>query len=162
VSGARDIGLRLGVLAAMMTSVFGLTLLFETKQSTPLVVSAAGAKTVAGAAVFAMAANYQGEIDFGAPYSALSPLSDIDAIAAPSGFDPGDDYWGLPRSKGVEIVAGYCSACHSLALVMQQRQSREGWDELLNWMVEKQGMADPDPTTRAAILGYLSREFDRR
>ena len=161
MSKARDIGLRIGVLAAMTAFVIGLTSLFETKQSTPPLAGTPAAKSDPGAVVSAMAAKFQDDIDFGAPYSALSPLGNADVIAETSGFDPSDEYWGLPRSQGVEIVAGYCSACHSLALVMQQRQSREGWDELLDWMVEKQGMANPDPTTRAAILGYLSREFDR-
>ena len=65
----------------------------------------------------------------------------------------------LRRSEGVETVAAYCSACHTLQIVMQQRQTRDGWDYLLTWMAEKQGMAEPPPDMRAEILDYLSREF---
>jgi hypothetical protein len=109
--------------------------------------------------LIAMADAWTGDISFGAPYSALAPLSSLESAKTDARFDPADDYWGLPRSQGVETVSGYCSACHSLAIVMQQRQTEEDWDYLLNWMVEKQGMALPPDDIRAEIIAYLSREF---
>ncbi len=107
----------------------------------------------------AMADNWSGEIAYGAPYSALTPLNSVENAATDIRFNPADDYWGLPRSEGIETVAGYCSACHSLAIVMQQRQTQDGWNYLLNWMVEKQGMAPLPDDMRAEIISYLSREF---
>lgn len=98
-------------------------------------------------------------INYAPAYAALNPYADLAASSAASTFDPNDDYWGLPRSTGVDSVAAYCSACHSLQIVMQQRQTRDGWDYLLHWMVEKQGMAELPAETRADILDYLSREF---
>lgn len=106
-----------------------------------------------------MAANWNGEIAFSPAYAALTPLADDVENASARVFNPLDDYSGLPRSEGVETVAAYCSGCHSLSLVMQQRQSREGWDHLLDWMAAEQGMAEPPPEMRAEILDYLSREF---
>jgi len=107
----------------------------------------------------AMANDWSGEIAYGAPYSALTPLNSVENAATDIRFNPADDYWGLPHSEGVETVAGYCSACHSLAIVMQQRQTDEGWDYLLNWMVEKQGMSPPPDDMRIEIISYLAREF---
>ncbi|GJL96088.1 MAG: hypothetical protein DHS20C05_24930 [Hyphococcus sp.] len=99
------------------------------------------------------------QINYAPAYSALDPLLSIDTNTNPSQFDPQDDYWGLPRSKGSEETAAYCTACHSLRIVMQQRQSRDGWDYLLTWMTEKQGMAEPFPEDREILLDYLTREF---
>ena len=58
-----------------------------------------------------------------------------------------------------ELVEGFCAACHSFALVRQQRLSREVWDEVLTWMVEEQGMPELDAPDRARVLEYLSRVY---
>lgn len=109
----------------------------------------------------ALIENWSSEINYAPAYAALNPYAEAQEASVSSTFDPADDYWGLPRSEGVETVSAYCGACHSLQIVMQQRQSRDGWDYLLIWMVEKQGMAAPAPETRAEILDYLTREFGR-
>ena len=106
-----------------------------------------------------MAENWNDAVSFDAPFAALAPLTTADAEKLDIRFDPTDDYWGLPRSEGVEIVSGLCGACHSLAIVMQQRQSKEGWNYLLDWMVEKQGMAPIADEMHDDIITYLSREF---
>ncbi|MEE9301426.1 MAG: hypothetical protein V3V17_09935 [Alphaproteobacteria bacterium] len=38
---------------------------------------------------------------------------------------------------------------------MQQRLSRDVWDETLDWMVEEQDMPELDPEARELILDYL-------
>jgi len=96
--------------------------------------------------------------DYAPAFNALDPAIDIGS-AADSRFDPGDDYFGLPRADGYELVFGYCRSCHSLRIVMQQHATRERWEELLDWMVEKQGMAEPPAQDRAALLEYLSVNF---
>lgn len=70
-----------------------------------------------------------------------------------------DDFGGLPEGPGREEVFYNCGACHSLRTVTNQRLQRWRWDQLLTWMVEEQGMAEPDPETRAAILEYLVAQF---
>jgi hypothetical protein len=74
-------------------------------------------------------------------------------------FNPDDDYFGLPRTGAYELVAGYCSGCHSIKLVMQQEASRTRWAELLTLMVETHGMPKPDGEHEAAILDYLASTF---
>ena len=44
---------------------------------------------------------------------------------------------------------------HSLAIVEQQRLNRRVWDEVLEWMVEEQGMPAPEPADYARLLDYL-------
>lgn len=72
-----------------------------------------------------------------------------------------DDEFGAdwPRTAGWEETAYLCSACHSLAIVKQQGLSRKVWDELLDWMVEEQGMAELAPEEHALVLRYLAQNF---
>ncbi len=65
----------------------------------------------------------------------------------------------LPEGAGKEEAFYSCHACHSFNLVRQQRQSRKHWDELLDWMVEEQGMSELDSEDRDLILDYLSTYF---
>ena len=55
------------------------------------------------------------------------------------------DLGGLPEAPGAEETFHLCSACHSVALVKQQRLSDERWDYLWNWMVEEQERGRPGP-----------------
>ncbi len=70
-----------------------------------------------------------------------------------------DDWAGLPAGRGREEVFYLCQACHSLAIVKQQGLSRPDWDETLDWMVEEQGMPEPEPAEREALLDYLADRF---
>lgn len=65
------------------------------------------------------------------------------------------DYDGLPPGAGREEVFMNCSSCHSLKLVQQQGLSRYRWEEILEWMVEEQGMAALDPPEQAIVINYL-------
>jgi len=69
------------------------------------------------------------------------------------------DWGGLPLGVGREDVFYTCQACHSLSIVLQQRLSRESWAETLDWMVEEQGMPEPDPETWTLILDYLAEHY---
>lgn len=104
------------------------------------------------------AENWPREPDFALVFNALDPSFDIVETAAIR-FDPADDYFGLPRSEGYYLVYGYCGACHSLRIVMQQHATRERWVELLQWMHDKQGMPEPAPGEKAVLIDYLAGHF---
>jgi cytochrome c len=74
--------------------------------------------------------------------------------AAPPDFGPD---W--PAGPGQAEAGVLCNACHSLAIVKQQRLSRDVWDKLLDWMVEEQGMAEQTSERRQLILDYLATHF---
>jgi cytochrome c len=76
------------------------------------------------------------------------------AATATSDFGPD---W--PAGPGQTETGVLCNACHSLAIVKQQRLSRDVWDKLLDWMVEEQGMAEQTPERRLLILDYLAAHF---
>jgi len=150
---------RIATAAAMIVAVVILVRLFSSEKPAAPAPSHEPAATVESDMAESVEEVWTGEINYAPAYAALNPYTDIAASTTASVFDPNDENWGLPRSAGVDSVATWCSACHTLQIVMQQRQSRDGWDYLLHWMVDKQGMAEPPAETRAEILDYLSREF---
>ena len=114
------------------------------------------------AAVEAMADSWNGEVQFVTEFNTLDPShtsADSSVSGVATAFDPNDDYWGLPRDEGVDFVAAYCSGCHSLQIVMQQRRSEKRWHELIDWMINTQGMPPPDEDVRKDIETYLGQHF---
>jgi hypothetical protein len=156
VSRARCIAARTVTIAAMTLAVAGLTQLFSGGARLPVETPHAASPTDR---IAAMADAWTGEIDYAPSYAALDPAATAAAEAEVTGFNSADDYGGLPRTTGHETVAAYCASCHTLQIVMAQRQSREGWDYLLTWMAEQQGMAPPPTEVRSEIIDYLAREF---
>lgn len=73
-----------------------------------------------------------------------------------------DDEFGpdWPLGPGREDTGYLCGACHSLAIVKQQGLTRGDWDELIDWMVEEQGMAELETSERNLILDYLAEHFN--
>lgn len=78
--------------------------------------------------------------------------------SASQASDPFGSNW--PQGSGREITGYACSACHSLAIVKQQGLSRERWDELLEWMVEEQGMTVLNTEHRGLVLDFLAEHFN--
>ena len=60
---------------------------------------------------------------------------------------PNPELGDLPDGPGAEETYYQCVACHSTALIRQQRITDARWDHLWQWMVEAQGMAEPDEDT---------------
>lgn len=65
----------------------------------------------------------------------------------------------LPAGPGREEVFYNCYACHSFRIITQQRLPESTWDELMDWMVEKQAMPPLSPEDRKAIVTYLGKHF---
>lgn len=65
----------------------------------------------------------------------------------------------LPEAPGREETFYACTACHGTAVIGRSRLTREGWDELMDWMTEKQGMAPLEGEERRVIVDYLARAF---
>jgi len=82
------------------------------------------------------------------------------ARAAPSTATAADhDYGGLPAGDGREETFAICGACHSLRLVTQQGLPADRWDDLMDWMTEKQGMPALERPERAKIVAYLAKYY---
>ncbi len=70
------------------------------------------------------------------------------------------DVGALYPAEGAGLTYDYCASCHSTMIVAQQGQTREGWDELLVWMVEKQGMQPIPEDDREIVLDYLAKHYN--
>ncbi|PVA11053.1 cytochrome C-552 [Pelagivirga sediminicola] len=88
----------------------------------------------------------------------LSPGASVQTPDAPEvELDP--ELGNLPVGPGAEDTYYQCVACHSTAIIRQQRLSDERWDYLWTWMIEDQGMYEPDDETKDVILNYLKTHF---
>lgn len=65
---------------------------------------------------------------------------------------------GLMAGEGLELVKGHCTACHSSALIIQNRFTREGWHSKIVWMQETQGLWDLGDN-ESKILDYLAEFY---
>jgi cytochrome c len=63
-------------------------------------------------------------------------------------------------APGAQITYDLCTACHSEMIIAQQGQTREGWDEILVWMVEEMGMAELLDEEREQVLDYLATYYN--
>jgi mono/diheme cytochrome c family protein len=63
----------------------------------------------------------------------------------------------LPEGKGKDLVAKQCTACHGIEHVTAHRDSKDGWDSVVAYMVSR-GMpaADADITV---MVDYLAKAF---
>lgn len=88
-----------------------------------------------------------------------SPTAAAAEPAALAKGAPNPDLGDLPDGPGAEDTYYTCVACHSTAIIRQQRVTDVRWDYLWNWMIEAQGMIEPDAETKVVILGYLKEHF---
>lgn len=97
--------------------------------------------------------------------AAIMAAAPISAVPAQEGggddaqADVGD-VGALYPAEGAGVTYDYCASCHSTMLVAQQGQTREGWDELLEWMVNEQGMEPIPEEDRETILDYLAEHYN--
>jgi len=69
-----------------------------------------------------------------------------------------DNDSGLVIDTGFEIVKANCTACHSAAIVTQNRMNRETRLETIRWMQKTQGLW-PLATNEPIILDYLTKHY---
>ncbi|PWC27001.1 hypothetical protein CR165_20135 [Pseudoroseomonas aestuarii] len=68
----------------------------------------------------------------------------------------------LPAGHGRAETFANCTACHSTAIIRRSGLTRERWDALMDWMVEKQNMTPLEPDMRVLIVDYLASAFPAR
>ena len=69
------------------------------------------------------------------------------------------DFGVLVTEKGAEETHAYCTVCHSERIVAQQGLTREDWEELLEEMVEENGMNPIEEPDLGRVLSYLAAHY---
>jgi len=64
----------------------------------------------------------------------------------------------LPEGVAKELVVGNCVHCHSYRLITQNSATREGWQSMIVWMQETQGLWPLGPA-EDQIIDYLTEHF---
>ena len=78
--------------------------------------------------------------------------------APPRGGHP-PDLGVLVAGEGAEETHAYCTACHSERIVAQQGLTRADWEELLEQMVEENGMNPIGEPDLGRVLDYLAANY---
>lgn len=81
-------------------------------------------------------------------------------LAPPTLADEDYEFGVLFDAEGVETTFYACTACHSEMIVAQQGLARDEWDQMLEWMVEEQGMYEIEEPDRTEILDYLAEHYN--
>lgn len=68
---------------------------------------------------------------------------------------------GLVFAEGFKVVRGTCTGCHSAKLITQNRADRSGWQDMIRWMQETQGLWNLGKN-EPIILDYLSKHYAPR
>lgn len=95
-----------------------------------------------------------------APAPAPAPMAV--AAPAPQANPEHEDPSALPAGEAQEITFHTCTACHSTALIRRSGLSRQAWDEMMDWMVVRQGMTPLALDRRVQIVDYLAENFPPR
>ncbi|MEP1470530.1 MAG: hypothetical protein ABJK20_15685 [Halieaceae bacterium] len=69
-----------------------------------------------------------------------------------------DNKTGLVIAPGFDVVSVQCTVCHSASLVTQSRASRAGWENMIRWMQETQGLW-PLGEQEGLVLDYLAQYY---
>jgi hypothetical protein len=75
---------------------------------------------------------------------------------------PAEDETVLAEGEGRSETFGYCTACHSTALIRRSAFSRQRWDELMDWMTNVHRMNPLEGELRTIIVDYLARHYGER
>jgi hypothetical protein len=85
-------------------------------------------------------------------------LTELDSLTISQDGKDLDPETQLVLGTGFEIVKGNCTNCHSSALIIQNRFTREGWKAKIEWMQETQGLW-PLGESEDVILDYLAEHY---
>lgn len=87
----------------------------------------------------------------------------LPSLAQQPAFQPGaetPEVW--PAGPGRDETFYQCTACHATGLITRIGMTRAQWNDIIDQMVTKNGMAAPEPADREVFLTYLSTAFPPR
>ena len=83
--------------------------------------------------------------------------------AAAESFTPAQESpENYPDGPGREPTFYACTPCHGFKIVAQQGQSRQQWEDTLDWMTKRHGMPPIEGDLRKIVLDYLEATYPQR
>ena len=64
----------------------------------------------------------------------------------------------LVAAEGVSLIKRHCLGCHSDQLIIQNRMSRERWEDNITWMQETQGLWNLG-RDHIGVIDYLAEHY---
>ena len=65
---------------------------------------------------------------------------------------------GLKNDENLQLIISSCTSCHSAKLITQNRATRSGWRQMIEWMQATQGLPDLGQQ-EPKILDYLAKHY---
>lgn len=65
---------------------------------------------------------------------------------------------GLKNDENLQLIISSCTSCHSAQLITQNRATRSGWRQMIEWMQATQGLPDLGEK-QPKILDYLAKHY---
>jgi mono/diheme cytochrome c family protein len=65
----------------------------------------------------------------------------------------------LPEGDGKKLVQEVCSGCHGLDIVVSQRTDKTGWQQIVDYMVQRGASAKDDEI--AKMVDYLAKNYPK-
>ncbi len=65
---------------------------------------------------------------------------------------------GLRDGEHLQLVITQCTSCHSAKLITQNRATRQGWKDMIEWMQTTQGLQDLG-SHESKIITYLTEHY---
>jgi mono/diheme cytochrome c family protein len=65
----------------------------------------------------------------------------------------------LPEGNGKRLVQEICSGCHGLDVVVSQQATKEGWQSIIDYMIQRGASAKEDEI--AIMVEYLAKNFGK-
>ena len=65
----------------------------------------------------------------------------------------------LPEGDGKKLVQEVCSGCHGLDIVVSQKTDKAGWQQIVDYMVQRGASAKDDEIVK--MVDYLAKYFPK-
>lgn len=65
---------------------------------------------------------------------------------------------GMIYDENFKLVQRTCTTCHSSKLITQNRATRDGWSQMIDWMQATQGLQDLGKY-EVKVLDYLAKNY---
>ncbi len=65
----------------------------------------------------------------------------------------------MPEGDGKKLVQEVCSGCHGLDIVVAQRADKAGWQQIVDYMIQRGASAKDDEIVK--MVDYLTKNYPK-